>query len=134
MNQVVRWSAGVLAGIPKIFRLNWIIVIAVCFTACIGFVLLYSVANGSYEPWASKQMVRFGTSFALMVVVALIPIWFWRGLAFPIYLVHPRAPRARRVQRRNRHGSDALDQPWRSAVSAVRAHEGQHDPHSCIVL
>lgn len=86
MNQVVRWSAGVLAGTPKIFQLNWIIVIAVCFTACIGFVLLYSVANASYEPWASKQMVRFGTSFALMVVVALIPIWFWRGLAFPIYL------------------------------------------------
>ena len=86
MNQIARWSAGVLAGTPKIFQLNWIIVIAVFFTACIGFALLYSVANGSYEPWASRQMVRFGTSFALMVMVALIPIWFWRGLAFPIYL------------------------------------------------
>ena len=87
MNQIARWSGGVLAGMPRVFQLNWIIVIAVCFTACIGFVLLYSVANGSYEPWASTQMLRFGISFVLMIVVALIPIWFWRGLAFPIYLV-----------------------------------------------
>ena len=86
MNQVARWSAGVLAGMPRVFQLNWIIVIAVCFTACIGFVLLYSVANGSYEPWASTQMLRFGISFVLMIVVALIPIWFWRGMAFSIYL------------------------------------------------
>ena len=86
MRQAVRLSAGVLAGIPKVFQLNWIIVGATCLTACIGFVLLYSAANGSYEPWAGKQMVRFGTSFVLMVLVALIPIWFWRGLAFPIYL------------------------------------------------
>ena len=86
MNQVARWSAGVLAGMPRVFQLNWIIVIAVCFTACIGFVLLYSVANGSYEPWASTQMLRFGISFVLMIVVALIPIWFWRGMALSIYL------------------------------------------------
>ena len=86
MRQVARLSADVLAGFPKVFQLNWIIVGATCLTACIGFVLLYSAANGSYEPWAGRQMVRFGTSFVLMVLVALVPIWFWRGLAFPIYL------------------------------------------------
>ena len=86
MKQVGRLSAGVLAGVLKVFQLNWIIICAICLTACIGFVLLYSAANGSYEPWAGRQMVRFGTSFVLMVLVALIPIWFWRGLAFPIYI------------------------------------------------
>ena len=86
MNQVARWSTGALAGIPKVFQLNWIIVVAICLTACIGFVLLYSAANGSYDPWAGRQMVRFGIGFVLMIMVALIPIWFWRGLAFPIYL------------------------------------------------
>lgn len=32
-------------------------------------------------------MLRFGICLIMMILVALIPIWFWRGLTFPIYLV-----------------------------------------------
>ena len=43
--------------------------------------MLYSVAGGSVEPWARRQALRFGVGLALMVVIALIDIRFWRRMA-----------------------------------------------------
>ena len=68
-------------GLRKILYLNWpltILLIAVC---GIGFLMLYSVAGGSFDPWAEPQMKRFGLGLALMMVVAVIPIWLWRNLS-----------------------------------------------------
>ncbi len=55
-------------------------------TAGIGFTMLYSAANGSLEPWAIRQMMRFGMGLALMLVIALIDIRFWMRWAYLIYL------------------------------------------------
>jgi rod shape determining protein RodA len=49
--------------------------------------MLYSAANGSMNPWASRQMVRFGAGLALLFVVALIDIRFWFRYAYVIYFV-----------------------------------------------
>ena len=68
-----------LAG--KLLRLDWGLVLLVVALAGIGFVMLYSVAGGSVEPWARRQALRFGVGLALMVVIALIDIRFWRRTA-----------------------------------------------------
>jgi rod shape determining protein RodA len=69
------------SGIRKILHVNWPLVVLLVAVACYGFVMLYSVAGGSLEPWAEPQMRRFAIGLVGMFVVAFIPIWFWRNMA-----------------------------------------------------
>ena len=65
----------------KLLRLDWGLVLLVVVLAGIGFVMLYSVAGGSAEPWARRQIMRFGIGLAIMTIIALIDIRFWRRMA-----------------------------------------------------
>jgi rod shape determining protein RodA len=69
----------------KLRAMNWFLVALITVTSCIGFVLLYSVAGGSFDPWADRQIVRFGIGMLLLMVVAIIDIRVWFQLAYPIY-------------------------------------------------
>ena len=74
-------------GFRKIFYLNWPVALLLASVAGAGFLMLYSVAGGSFTPWAEPQMKRFALGFALMLGVAMVPIWFWRSLSGAAYLV-----------------------------------------------
>jgi rod shape determining protein RodA len=76
---------SVPSGARKILFLNWPLAILLIAVACAGFLMLYSVAGGSFSPWAEPQIKRFGLGFALMIIVAVIPIWFWRNMAALAY-------------------------------------------------
>jgi hypothetical protein len=69
----------------KLRALNWSVVVLVTIICCIGFALLYSVAGGSLEPWAGRQIVRFGIGILLLLAVAMVHIRTWYQLAYPIY-------------------------------------------------
>ncbi|MFY9240922.1 MAG: rod shape-determining protein RodA [Roseovarius sp.] len=71
----------------KILYLNWPLALLLTAVAGVGFLMLYSVAGGSFQPWGEPQMKRFGLGFALMIFVAMIPIYFWRNVALLAYLV-----------------------------------------------
>ena len=71
----------------KIWDMNWGFVLLICATASIGFLMLYSAANGHLEPWASRQMIRFGAGLILMFIVALTDIRIWLNLAYPLYAI-----------------------------------------------
>ena len=73
-------------GFRKIFFMNWGLVLLLVAAASIGFLMLYSVAGGQWDPWASAQIKRFGLGLALMFVVAMIPIWFWRNVSVVAYV------------------------------------------------
>ena len=73
-------------GFRKIFFMNWGLVLLLVAAASIGFLMLYSVAGGQWDPWASAQIKRFGLGLALMFVVAMIPIWFWRNVSVMAYV------------------------------------------------
>ena len=73
-------------GIRKLLYFNWFLVLLLTAVAASGFVMLYSVAGGSYEPWATPQMQRFALGMAIMFVVGFIPIWFWRSVSGLAYL------------------------------------------------
>ena len=75
------------SGLRKVLYLNWPLVILVTAVSGIGFVMLYSVAGGSMQPWAEPQMKRFAAGMVLMFVIAMVPIWFWRNMAVLAYLV-----------------------------------------------
>ena len=74
-------------GIRKVLYLNWAIILLLTAIACVGFLMLYSVAGGSLTPWAEPQMKRFGLGLATMFVVAMIPIYLWRNVAALAYAV-----------------------------------------------
>jgi len=73
------------AGWRKVLYLNWPLAIVLFTVASIGFLMLYSVAGGSFAPWAEPQMKRFAMGFALMLIVAMVPIWFWRNMSVLAY-------------------------------------------------
>jgi rod shape determining protein RodA len=68
-------------GIRKLIFLNWPLILLLSSVACVGFLMLYSVAGGSFTPWAEPQMKRFAVGLVLMVAVGMVPIWFWRSMA-----------------------------------------------------
>lgn len=69
----------------KLLDLHWPLLIAICAVATIGFTMLYSVAGGSLDPWAARQMVRFGVGFVILIAFAMIDMRAWMTLAYPFY-------------------------------------------------
>jgi rod shape determining protein RodA len=69
----------------KLRALNWSLVGVITAICCIGFALLYSVAGGSFEPWADRQIARFAIGMVILLAVALVDIRVWFQLAYPIY-------------------------------------------------
>ncbi|MCB1363980.1 MAG: rod shape-determining protein RodA [Rhodobacteraceae bacterium] len=78
---------SVPSGIRKVLYMNWPLNLLLISVACVGFLMLYSVAGGSFSPWAEPQIERFGLGFAVMLAVAMVPIWFWRNMAALAYLL-----------------------------------------------
>ncbi len=74
------------SGLRKVLYLNWALVILLMSVAGIGFLMLYSVAGGSFSPWAEPQAKRFALGLVLMLGIAMAPIWFWRNIAVVAFL------------------------------------------------
>ena len=72
-------------GLRKIFYINWALVILLIAVSSVGFLMLYSVAGGSFNPWAEAQMKRFAMGLFLMFGMAMVPIWFWRNVSAVFY-------------------------------------------------
>ncbi|MGR3714018.1 MAG: rod shape-determining protein RodA [Shimia sp.] len=73
-------------GPRKVLHLNWALFLLVTAVACVGFLMLYSVAGGSFTPWAEPQMKRYALGVVVMMIVAMVPIWFWRSVSGAAYL------------------------------------------------
>jgi rod shape determining protein RodA len=74
-----------LSFAEKLWSLNWGLLLLLTTIASFGFAMLYSAANGDLQPWASRQMMRYGVSVALMIGIALVDIRFWLRSAYVIF-------------------------------------------------
>jgi rod shape determining protein RodA len=74
-------------GPRKVLYLNWPLILLLTAIACVGFMMLYSVAGGSFRPWVEPQAKRFALGLAVMFTVAMIPIRIWRNLSALGYVV-----------------------------------------------
>ncbi len=74
-----------LTAPEKLLRLNWGLVLLIALVGGIGLAMLYSAANGSWQPWAGKQSIRLGVAACIMIAVALVDIRVWLRLAYPLY-------------------------------------------------
>jgi rod shape determining protein RodA len=71
----------------KLTEIDWTLCLLLCLIAGIGGLMLYSIANSAWEPWAAKHLMRFGMCLLLTLVLALVDIRVWFSLAYPIYLI-----------------------------------------------
>jgi rod shape determining protein RodA len=71
----------------KIWQINWSLIAILTSIACIGFLTLFSAAQGSLEPWAVRQMLRFAIGISIMISVAMVDIRFWMRHAYTLYVV-----------------------------------------------
>ncbi len=69
----------------KLRAFHWEVVILLCAVASVGFLALYSAGGGSMDPWADRQMARFGFGLAVMFAVSMIDPRFWFQMAYPAY-------------------------------------------------
>jgi rod shape determining protein RodA len=80
-------SASHLSLAEKLWRLNWPVLIAATAIAALGTAALYSVAGGSFQPWAERHALRFLLSAGLVIAMAMVRPEVWLRLAFPVYLI-----------------------------------------------
>ena len=71
----------------RVHGISWGLVLLICATAGYGIAMLYSAADGSMEPWAAKQTLRFAIALILMVGAALLNIRHWFRAAYWVYAI-----------------------------------------------
>lgn len=74
-----------LSVTDKLLDVNWGLVLLITIIASAGFAMLYSVAGGSFHPWALPQMIRFVIGLILLIIIAMVDIRVWMSLAYPFY-------------------------------------------------
>ncbi len=73
--------------LQKLRDMNWIVVLVLVAIALTGTAMLYSVAGGNMDPWASRHITRFAALFLLMVFIAMVDIRWWMRFAYPLYFI-----------------------------------------------
>ncbi len=68
-----------------IAQLPWKTIVLLCVLASFGFVVLYSAAGGSLNPWAGPHMIRFMVFVVMAIVLSRFKESFWKMMAFPAY-------------------------------------------------
>ena len=71
----------------KLWQISWFLVFLLMLLAAIGVAMLYSAAGGEWDPWASRQMIRFSIGLVLMIAVAVTDIQVWMRYAYTLYFL-----------------------------------------------
>jgi rod shape determining protein RodA len=74
-------------GLRKLLHMNWALLLVITAIAGIGWLMLYSIAGGNFDLWAKPQMLRYGLGFALLIVISILPVWWWRLMSWPAFTV-----------------------------------------------
>ncbi|MBX7146851.1 MAG: rod shape-determining protein RodA [Alphaproteobacteria bacterium] len=71
----------------KLRNLHWGLIFTIIAITSIGIVMLYSASGGSFEPWANKQIIRFGIGLLIMLGIALIDLRLLLKHAYSFYIL-----------------------------------------------
>ena len=71
----------------KLAELNFLFLIVIILLSIIGFFALYAAADGNFEPWATKHIIRFFISFIILIAIAFINVKFFYKHAYTFFLV-----------------------------------------------
>ena len=71
----------------KIQNLNYLLIFLVVLITFIGAAGLYSAAGGSYNPWASRHLIRLLVLLCLAIIIAFIDIKLIYKFAYLIIFI-----------------------------------------------
>ena len=71
--------------IVKFGDIDWMLCGLLCLVAGAGGLMLYSIDGSKWAPWAAHHVIFFGLFFLMMLVLALVDLRVWFGLAYPLY-------------------------------------------------
>lgn len=69
----------------KLSKINYNLIITTILIFAFGIVALYSADNGSWSPWAKKQLIYFISFMPVLFIIALININFWFKTSYFLY-------------------------------------------------
>jgi rod shape determining protein RodA len=69
----------------KLGEIDWMFCMLLTGIAGVGTLVLFSIAGGSWSPWAAKQIILFAVCLVAMIVLATVDLKVWFTLAYPIY-------------------------------------------------
>ena len=71
----------------KLWQVNWFLVLFIVILTVIGCAMLYSAGEGSWNPWATRHIIRFVIGLFLMIMVAVTDIRIWMRHAYTLYFL-----------------------------------------------
>ena len=71
----------------RLFNMSWSFFGFIILVAMIGVLLLYSIAGGSFEPWAERQIIRFLMGCTVFFIAALSDLRLWMKYAYVLYAI-----------------------------------------------
>jgi rod shape determining protein RodA len=74
-----------ISVLARLREVTWGFVLLIAITAAIGFATLYSAGGGKFDPWATRQIVRFSFGLLVMFGAAMVDLRFWLRHAYLIY-------------------------------------------------
>ncbi len=69
----------------KLWYVHWPVVIVAGLIAAIGCAALYSVGEGSFQPWAERHAMRFLIATSLLLALSMVRPQVWLRAAYPVY-------------------------------------------------
>ena len=77
-----------MSALQLLFRLPWLLLISILILVLIGALALYSASEGSWSPWAERQLLRAAVGTVLLFLVAFIPTrWLYNWSYLGIILI-----------------------------------------------
>lgn len=70
----------------RVSDLDWQLISLILTLICIGFLMLYSAASGSFYPWLIRQLIFVIIFFPVMLFIAITDIKFWYRIAYLPYV------------------------------------------------
>ncbi len=71
----------------KIKNLNYLLIFLLILISFIGAAGLYSAADGSYQPWASKHLLRFYVFLLMAIVISMIDIKLIYKYSYTLFIL-----------------------------------------------
>lgn len=86
MNAIVIEQAGRRNKLrQRLGELNFPLLILLTLIASTGVLALYSVSEGSWQPYAMTHGLRFALALLVLIGIGVTPLKFWLSIAYPAY-------------------------------------------------
>lgn len=73
--------------VNKLSQLPWMLLLLLTTISLVGFVLMYSAAQGNMNPWATRQIIHFAIFFPVMLLIAVVDIRIWFRYSYVGYVM-----------------------------------------------